>query len=270
MAIRGVGGQSSVDFSQVDSAQSAQSAASAAPAASSAPAGRFAPGSTAPKSGQYVLVDARGKQVGKEYTMTKGTTFPPARPGLNFKLVDSTKHSSATGVGGLVGGAPGDKAPRSGQYVLFGANGPVKDYESTVTRGEPFPPTPKAGQLWILADATGTKRPGEKAEISGQYALVDARGKTIKDKEVTIQKGDSFPATPKMGQAWKIVDITRHESDPKFSGVKPGSKAPASGQYELLKADGTRTGREVTVVKGEPLPPTRGAGMTYRLVDNTK
>lgn len=44
-----------------------------------------------------------------------------------------------------------------------------------------------------------------------------------------------------------------------------GAKAPASGQY---RNNTTRT--EVTVVKGEPLPPTRSAGQTYTLADKTK
>lgn len=45
----------------------------------------------------------------------------------------------------------------------------------------------------------------------------------------------------------------------------PGEKAPVSGQYQNPT---TRT--EVTVVKGEPLPPTPGKGQGYKLVDPTK
>lgn len=47
--------------------------------------------------------------------------------------------------------------------------------------------------------------------------------------------------------------------------LRPGSKAPASGQY---RNNSTRT--EVTVVRGEPLPPTPRAGQTYTLADKTK
>lgn len=47
--------------------------------------------------------------------------------------------------------------------------------------------------------------------------------------------------------------------------LRPGTKAPASGQY---RNNNTRT--EVTVVRGEPLPPTKSAGQTYTLVDKTK
>ncbi|MEA4989797.1 hypothetical protein [Desulfovibrio desulfuricans] len=47
--------------------------------------------------------------------------------------------------------------------------------------------------------------------------------------------------------------------------LNPGEKAPASGQYQNPK-----TNTEVTVVKGEPLPPTPGKGQGYKLVDPTK
>lgn len=52
-------------------------------------------------------------------------------------------------------------------------------------------------------------------------------------------------------------------------GLTPGSKAPASGQYQQVGPRGGE-GKEVTVVKGEPLPPTPKPGMTYTLVDPTK
>ena len=46
---------------------------------------------------------------------------------------------------------------------------------------------------------------------------------------------------------------------------KPGEKADMSGQYKNKK-----TGREVTVTKGEPFPPTPEKGQKYILVDRTK
>lgn len=46
---------------------------------------------------------------------------------------------------------------------------------------------------------------------------------------------------------------------------KPGEIAPASGQY---KNSVTKT--EVTVVKGEPMPPTPAKKQGYTLVDPTK
>lgn len=51
---------------------------------------------------------------------------------------------------------------------------------------------------------------------------------------------------------------------------KPGEKAETSGQYERIGPRGGKTGKEVTVVEGEPLPPTTRPGETYRLVDKTK
>ena len=47
--------------------------------------------------------------------------------------------------------------------------------------------------------------------------------------------------------------------------LPPGTKADKSGQYQ-----NTTTKTEVTVTKGEPLPPTPGAGQKYKLVDPTK
>lgn len=53
------------------------------------------------------------------------------------------------------------------------------------------------------------------------------------------------------------------------SGLKPGQSAPASGQYRQVGPRGGE-GREVTTVKGEPLPPTTRRGSTYTLVDPSK
>ena len=56
---------------------------------------------------------------------------------------------------------------------------------------------------------------------------------------------------------------------PKKSGLRPGQKTPASGQYGQVGPRGGK-GREITAVKGEPLPPTTKKGSTYNLVDPTK
>lgn len=50
--------------------------------------------------------------------------------------------------------APGEKADRSGQYGIVGPRGGDTGKERTVTRGEPFPPTPKPGQKYVLVDPT--------------------------------------------------------------------------------------------------------------------
>lgn len=55
----------------------------------------------------------------------------------------------------------------------------------------------------------------------------------------------------------------------KSKGITPGSKAPVSGQYQQIGQRGG-SGKEVTVVKGEPMPPTPKPGMSYNLVDATK
>jgi hypothetical protein len=49
---------------------------------------------------------------------------------------------------------PGETARRSGQYGIVGPRGGCTGEERTVTRGEPFPPTPKAGQRYTLVDPT--------------------------------------------------------------------------------------------------------------------
>ncbi|TVV41853.1 hypothetical protein FOT50_17840 [Thalassolituus sp. C2-1] len=51
---------------------------------------------------------------------------------------------------------------------------------------------------------------------------------------------------------------------------KPGQTAPASGQYAILGPRGGDTGKERTVTRGEPMPPTPQSGQTYVLVDPTK
>lgn len=51
--------------------------------------------------------------------------------------------------------------------------------------------------------------------------------------------------------------------------LKPGQPAPHSGQYERIGPRGGRTGDERTVVRDEPLPPTRKPGESYILVDRT-
>jgi len=49
---------------------------------------------------------------------------------------------------------PGNTAPASGQYEIIGPRGGHSGQERTVTRGEPLPPTPKAGQGYVIADRT--------------------------------------------------------------------------------------------------------------------
>ncbi|NLE45577.1 MAG: YjzC family protein [Chloroflexi bacterium] len=53
--------------------------------------------------------------------------------------------------------------------------------------------------------------------------------------------------------------------------LKPGEKAPDSGQYVIVgPRGGDAGGQERTVVQGEPLPPTPKPGQKYRITDRTK
>jgi len=52
--------------------------------------------------------------------------------------------------------------------------------------------------------------------------------------------------------------------------LKPGEKAPRSGQYEIVGSRGGGTGEERTVTRGEPLPPTPEKRQGYKIVDPTK
>jgi hypothetical protein len=49
---------------------------------------------------------------------------------------------------------PGQIADTSGQYGVVGPRGGDKGREVTVTRGEPFPPTPEPGQGFVINDKT--------------------------------------------------------------------------------------------------------------------
>jgi transcriptional regulator with XRE-family HTH domain len=55
----------------------------------------------------------------------------------------------------------------------------------------------------------------------------------------------------------------------KSKGLRPGQIAPQSGQYQQIGPRGGR-GKEVTVVRGEPLPPTPNKSMSYILIDPVK
>ena len=52
--------------------------------------------------------------------------------------------------------------------------------------------------------------------------------------------------------------------------LRPGQKAPDSGQYGIVNRQGTKTGEERTVTKGKSLPPTPHKGQSYVIVDRTK
>ena len=55
---------------------------------------------------------------------------------------------------------------------------------------------------------------------------------------------------------------------PRETTLRPGNVATRSVQYQHAPRGGR--GKEVTVTRGEPLPPTPKPGMSYTLVDPTK
>jgi hypothetical protein len=57
---------------------------------------------------------------------------------------------------------PGQTAPASGQYAQTGPRGGQPGPERTVTRGEPFPPTPRPNQGYVMVDPTKNGAGGKK------------------------------------------------------------------------------------------------------------
>lgn len=55
------------------------------------------------------------------------------------------------------------------------------------------------------------------------------------------------------------------------SNIKPGTPAPASGQYvQVGPRGGNASSTEITAVQGKPLPPTDRPGQQWHMVDATK
>ena len=52
--------------------------------------------------------------------------------------------------------------------------------------------------------------------------------------------------------------------------LKPGKIVKVSGQYKIVGSKIGKAKREVTAVKGKPLPPTPKRGLAYKLTDPTK
>ncbi len=108
----------------------------------------------------------------------------------------------------------------------------------------------------------------EDADYEGHSLTMLSRIAHALKRRLTIQidspaEKDDFP--------YQIIEVPRHclSSSPdyyKLQGLKPGNIAPQSGQYQQIGPRGGR-GKEVTVVKGEPLPPTPNKGTAYVLID---
>ena len=52
--------------------------------------------------------------------------------------------------------------------------------------------------------------------------------------------------------------------------LRPGTRAPASGQYKAVGPRGGVGKKEITAVKGKPLPPIAKPGSRFKIVDRTK
>jgi hypothetical protein len=86
--------------------------------------------------------------------------------------------------------------------------------------------------------------------------------------EVTEEALDRSVVRSPDGPRTPYRDRVRGQHAPEC--LSPGTKAPESGQYEIIGPRGGRTGEERTVVKGEPLPPTPASGQRYRQVGSSR
>jgi hypothetical protein len=57
---------------------------------------------------------------------------------------------------------------------------------------------------------------------------------------------------------------------PNQTSLRPGQRADRSGQYGLTGPRGGDRGREATITKGEPAPPTPHKGESWKLSDPTR
>jgi hypothetical protein len=58
---------------------------------------------------------------------------------------------------------------------------------------------------------SGLKKPGQKANDSGQYEIVGPRGGKTSHGERTVVKGEPLPPTPEKGLKYKLADKTKHK-----------------------------------------------------------
>jgi YjzC-like protein len=61
---------------------------------------------------------------------------------------------------------PGERAPRSGVYVITGPRGGRTSEERAVTRGQPLPPTNRSGQRYELVKPLNEGRSKAKTQDS--------------------------------------------------------------------------------------------------------
>jgi len=71
---------------------------------------------------------------------------------------------------------PGQKVPVSGQAEIVGNRGGRTGEERTVVRGEPFPPTPKPGQGYVIVDRTPNQSGRPYLPSTATWSSAGARG----------------------------------------------------------------------------------------------
>ncbi len=96
-------------------------------------------------------------------------------------------------------------------------------------------------------------------ELADAIVTCAEQGVRIFESDPTYQAAENQNGRPDGPE--RKIDMSKE--------LTPGTTAPRSGQYQERGPRGG-AGREVTVVRGEPLPPTTKPGSSYTLVDPTK
>lgn len=68
--------------------------------------------------------------------------------------------------------------------------------------------TPRRKEVIYMAKST--YKPGQTTPKSGQYGIVGPKGGKT-GQEVTAVEGKPLPPTPKPGQSFTLVDVTKHK-----------------------------------------------------------
>ena len=122
-------------------------------------------------------------------------------------------------------------------------------------------------------------KPFTAADLKKAFRLAKIKlPSNINDKiNMNIRAGRIMEAEEKKEskKAWELtatgeVFVEKELKSPMKNILKPGEITQKSGQYEIIGQRGGKTGKEITSVKGKPLPPTPKAGSFYKLVDPTK
>lgn len=133
--------------------------------------------------------------------------------------------------------------------------------------------------IGVLGTATSVilktfMKSGYSAYVTGRNILADAK-ETVEDiaAEARAEIHAEHSVSKRKG-ALRLKEPEQEPSRPRkavkkaasYAGIKPGTAAPASGQYQEIGPRGGK-GREIVSEKREPLPPTTKKGSTYTLVE---